>query len=296
LLHVGERLEPLVVVVAQPPRLVVDDEREPGQPVDDRKQLIDLLLVLDHGDRHLHVIEDVGHLLRDRVGVDRHRHCAERLRGAHGPVEARSVGADDRHLVVALEAELRETDRKRAHLVEHLRPGPYLPDAEVLVSIGRAPRIEAGVAHQELGERIRASGIGRHGHPPFTAPNPAGHKAPSCRSPADRCGRIRKWACAEVKSALGVARPALGSVRRAPRASGQVARLRPGAYSAALSSGVTPARSCSSSAASSALAALRWRSLTWPKPRIFSGIAASPTATWWLSPLSRASTSSSIAS
>ena len=49
-------------------------------------------------------------------------------------------------------------------------------------------------------------------------------------------------------------------------------------YSAALSRTGAPARNCSNSAASSALAAARCRCLTWPKPRIFSGMAASPTA------------------
>ena len=57
-------------------------------------------------------------------------------------------------------------------------------------------------------------------------------------------------------------------------------------YSAAFSSGGLPERNCSSSAASSALAAARWRALTWPKPRIFSGIAARPTASGWLSGVS----------
>lgn len=50
-------------------------------------------------------------------------------------------------------------------------------------------------------------------------------------------------------------------------------------YSAALSIGEVLARNCSSKAASSAFAAFRCRVFTWPKPRIFSGMAASPTAT-----------------
>ena len=57
-------------------------------------------------------------------------------------------------------------------------------------------------------------------------------------------------------------------------------------YSAALSTGAGPERNCSSSAASSAFAATRWRAFTWPKPRIFSGMAASPTAMWWFSGVS----------
>src|SRR5579862_5866398 len=51
-------------------------------------------------------------------------------------------------------------------------------------------------------------------------------------------------------------------------------------YSAALSSAGAPARNCSSSAASSALAVARCLNLTWPKPRIFSGMTARPTARW----------------
>jgi hypothetical protein len=49
-------------------------------------------------------------------------------------------------------------------------------------------------------------------------------------------------------------------------------------YSAALSSAGPPTRNCSSNAASSALAAVSCRCLTCPNPRIFSGIAARPTA------------------
>jgi len=50
-------------------------------------------------------------------------------------------------------------------------------------------------------------------------------------------------------------------------------------YSAALSSAGDPAWNCSNSAASSAFEAARCRCLTWPKPRIFSGMDASATAT-----------------
>ena len=49
-------------------------------------------------------------------------------------------------------------------------------------------------------------------------------------------------------------------------------------YSAATGSGAFDERNCASSAASSAFAASRLRSLTWPKPRIFCGIVARPTA------------------
>ena len=174
LLHIVDPFEPLVVVVAQPARLVVDNEHKARQTLDDGQELVDLLLVLDHRDRHLGMVEDVGHLLGDGVRVDRHRHAAERLRGAHCPVQARPVRANDGNLVVPREPELLQTDGKGAYFVEHLRPGPHLPNAEILVPIGGTTRKQAGVAHQQLGEGIRAHGFG---HPPFTASSPAGRQA-----------------------------------------------------------------------------------------------------------------------
>ena len=102
--------------------------------------------------------EHKGELVGDRVGVDRHRDGAEHLRRHHRPVEPGPVGADDGDGVAALEPEAGEPCRIGAHLLQHLLPGPDLPDAEVLVPIGRPARIKAGIADQELGERVRASG------------------------------------------------------------------------------------------------------------------------------------------
>jgi CRP/FNR family cyclic AMP-dependent transcriptional regulator len=53
------------------------------------------------------------------------------LRGQHGPVQARTVVADDGQVHAAFEAERRQAASERAHFVAHLRPGPGLPDAEV---------------------------------------------------------------------------------------------------------------------------------------------------------------------
>ena len=67
----------------------------------------------------------------------------QHLRGHHRPVEPRPVGADDRDGVAALEAEPCKPDRIGAHLVEHLGPGPGLPDAEILVAERRAAAKDA---------------------------------------------------------------------------------------------------------------------------------------------------------
>ena len=186
-----------VVVVAQPARLVVDHLLELRQPLGHRQDLVDLLLVLDRGEAHLGVRQHVGQLVGHRVGIDRHRDGAEHLRRHHRPVELRPVGADDRDGVAALEAEAVQPDRIGAHLVEHLRPGPGLPDAEILVPIRRAVAEQAGVADQQLGKRVRLrGGVARHGIPPrFTASRLAAARTPRYRLPAGRCRPIRKWAC-----------------------------------------------------------------------------------------------------
>src|SRR4029450_3932191 len=96
LLHVLVRLEPLVLIRGQPAGIVVDHEAQGRQLLVQGEYLVDLLLVLgdDHAD--LGVIPHVGQLLGDGVLVDRDGHAAETLRGHLGPVQTRTVVADDR--------------------------------------------------------------------------------------------------------------------------------------------------------------------------------------------------------
>ena len=157
-LHLVDPGHALVVVVAQAARLVVDDVLEPGEPVLHREDLVDLLLILDDRELHLGVLQHIGHLFGDRVGIERHRHGAERLAGAHRPIEPRLVAPDDGVVVAALEPQFGEPDREREHLVAHLLPGPGLPDAEVLVPHGRAAAAHGGVADEQLGKGIRVGG------------------------------------------------------------------------------------------------------------------------------------------
>ena len=153
-----------MIVTAQTPRLVVDEPAQAGEAVGHREHFVDLLLVLVDRELHLGVLEHIGHLLGDRIGIERHRHGTERLAGAHRPIELRPVAADDGELVAPGDPELLQPDRECADLVEDLSPGPGLPDAEILVADGgpRADRLR--VVDEELRERIRVSvGGSRHG-------------------------------------------------------------------------------------------------------------------------------------
>ena len=162
-LHLVDRLEPRVVVVAQTARLVVEHLGELRQPLRHGEDFVDLLLVLDHREGRLGVVDHVGHLVGDGIRVDRHRHRAERLAGAHRPIEARAVRPDHREFVAALEAEFVEADREGGDLLEHLRPGPGLPDAEVLVPDRRPRATHLRVADQELGKGIGLGAAIGHG-------------------------------------------------------------------------------------------------------------------------------------
>jgi len=165
------------------------------QAVGDRHHLVDLLLIFHHRDRRLRMGEHVGHLVGDAVGVDRHRHGAERLAGAHRPIKPRPVGADDREGVAALEAKLLQADRERAHLLEHLRPGPRLPDAEVLLAHGGAAAARRGIVNQELWKRIGFGAVIAHDAvPPW-------HRA------------VRPTMTALLSTLAAVARRSIGSLR-----------------------------------------------------------------------------------
>ena len=126
--------------------------------------LVDLLLVLHDREADPGMVEHIGHLVGHRVGIDRHRDGAERLRRGKGPVEPRPVGADDGDLVAARQAERPQPERQVRDLVELLAPGPALPDAEILVAHGRAITQPLGIVQQIFRKCVRFAGQCRRGH------------------------------------------------------------------------------------------------------------------------------------
>jgi len=176
-LHLLERPEPGGAVPAEPARIVVDDQAEARQLGLERRDLVDLLLVLGDEDRHFRVVEDPPELLRDRVLVDGDRDAAEGLRGDLRPVEPRAVVADHRELVAALEAERGQPERQQANLVPVLPPRPGLPDPPVLLAdrrplaeLRRVPEEESGQGRRIGGHRAPHRAAGRAGWPTFFSP------------------------------------------------------------------------------------------------------------------------------
>ena len=122
LLQLGQAREEGLAVAPHPARVVVDDVLEVRALGFDVQELVHLLLILDHREPDLRVVDDVLRLLLDRILIDRHGHPAQRLAGHDGPVELGAVVADDRGLVASREAERREPERDQPGLGEVLTP------------------------------------------------------------------------------------------------------------------------------------------------------------------------------
>ena len=146
-----------VIVFLEAARVGIDDVAQARHLFRYAQQLVDLLLVLDDGDLDLGVIENIGHLVGNRVLVHRDRHGAEALSRGEGPVEAGQVVANDGDRVTALDTDRMQSDREIADLVADLRPRMGLPDAQILQAEGRTVSKALGVSQQQFwnGVRIR---------------------------------------------------------------------------------------------------------------------------------------------
>ena len=111
-----------MVVVAQTACLVIDDLAQALDLVAHRQHLVDLLLVLAHGENHAGMIEDIDHLLGNRVGIDGNRNATQCLHGCKGPVQPGTVLADDCHLVARLQPEFGQAQRIGGYLVPEFGP------------------------------------------------------------------------------------------------------------------------------------------------------------------------------
>ena len=171
----GDRVQMRAVVVAQAALFVIENVPQRRQPIGHGEKLVHLLLILHGGMRDLRMLQDVGHLVGDCIRVDRNRHGAEPLRGGDSPVEARPVVADHGDLGAAPDAERLEADGIGANDLVHLRPGPGLPDPEILVPDRRPVRAHARVAHDQLRKGVLRFGCRRRHHrgPPWRRTKPA---------------------------------------------------------------------------------------------------------------------------
>ncbi len=154
------RHQHVVGVVAQAARIVEHHAPERGALFADLQHLVDLFLVLDHGDADLGVLQHVDHFLGHGVLVERHRDRAQRLRGHHGHVQARPVLADHGHVHAGLDAQGGQAIGDAPYVLGHFRPRNGLPDPQIFFAY-RGPR----PAHLGMREQQRRKSIRRRRHP-----------------------------------------------------------------------------------------------------------------------------------
>ena len=147
-------MEKILRVMTHTAGEMIDDRFQERQAVLDLQQLVDLLLVLDHGETAFRMRQHVLHLVGDGILIDRYRHAAHGLGRRHGPVQMGPVVADDGQPVAPLESQRRQATGECADLVGDLGPCPSLPDPVIFfAACGFAPP-DARVRGQQFGKSV----------------------------------------------------------------------------------------------------------------------------------------------
>ena len=116
-------------VISQPTRVIKNEMRELRALRTDFQELVDLLLILNHRETHLCILQHVHHFLRDGVLIQRHGNPAQTFCCHHRPVEARAIVADHGQRIATFEAERRKATGEGTHFFLYFGPGIGLPDA-----------------------------------------------------------------------------------------------------------------------------------------------------------------------
>ena len=147
-----QRTQARLVVLAQPARIVKINVRQLRAFFADVQHFVHLLLVFHHHETHIGVVDGVHTFRTHRVLVQRHRDCAQRLRGQHGGVEPGAVGADHHHVFMAFQARLVQAAGNGLDQLGHLGPADGLPDAVFLFAHGGPGGAALRVVQQQPGE------------------------------------------------------------------------------------------------------------------------------------------------
>src|SRR5207248_9944405 len=107
-----------------------------------------------------------------KIGI---RKLAQYYRCHKLQIKLRPVGTNDVDLFSWLQSKSMQARSISAHDLCDLRPGPRLPDAEILVPKRRTAAKLRGISRQQLGERVKRSANGHVG----LYPKPARWFAPA---------------------------------------------------------------------------------------------------------------------
>jgi hypothetical protein len=144
-----------LLVVPHAPILVVNDALDRRTPRQDRKQLVDLLLILGKDVGGSRALERSDHLLGDGILVKRHCDGSQPVRPAHCRVETRSVVTHKRDVCAAPQPARGQRSRQRSRLLGQVAPGQGAPYAAMFFPNSRLLTALQPVAEQQLRKRIR---------------------------------------------------------------------------------------------------------------------------------------------
>src|SRR5438309_9515457 len=99
LLHSGQGMQTGRGIMPQTARIGIDYRLQLRTALLHCQELVHLFLVFYDGKARLGMLEDKVRLLSDRVLIEWYRHPTQALRRHHGPVQVRTVIANDRYFV-----------------------------------------------------------------------------------------------------------------------------------------------------------------------------------------------------
>ena len=148
-----QRVQAFFGVLAQAARVVKVNVRNLWALLANLQQLVHLLLVFDDAKSHIGVVERKNALRTHRILVQRDRNSAQRLRGQHGGVQAGAIGANDHHVLVALQPRLVQARCHMLYQACQARPAVALPNAVFFFAQRCGRGALSGMLEQQLRER-----------------------------------------------------------------------------------------------------------------------------------------------
>jgi hypothetical protein len=139
--------------MGQAARLVVHDVLDGRAGFSEVEHFVHLLLVFGERKAQMRFLDEVADLVGRSVRVGRHGVTAEHSRSEHAHVEVGAVVAEHEQGVFAAKTHALQARSAGQRCFEHLRPGGFLPNAQVFFTHGNAVAEHFGIAREDANQR-----------------------------------------------------------------------------------------------------------------------------------------------
>ena len=156
--------QPLVAILAHAARIAVNNVPQRIRARAELQQLVHLLLVFGQHHGGGGVVEQISHLVVQRVAVNAETHCAQRMGGDFAAEPIRPIVSNQRHGVAALHAQRVQPQRNALDPRLVFGPTGLMPNAQALFAVGNLRPVLPGVARQQPGKSIEPLALHRRAH------------------------------------------------------------------------------------------------------------------------------------